>query len=206
MIQTKSLQGNISPSDYQLIYKSLYRRLPVEPNPNPSKYMHRTKNIDGKIFDEGIPTVVCKQLIKLQDVKILASCHGTDSDNPSFIIFTSSRLKNQSDVDRAISRINHIYPFRSGGDIKDGVPRVVITGMNWQGKREDFKFWEGIPDAIKKSVSLPTKEYQEEEKKNPTPKEIVKEKKPDDVFDPDIFLQPDAKSYIRGQRAIKGKD
>jgi hypothetical protein len=203
-----SLQGHLDPKDYQLIYKTLYRRPPASPEPNPVKYMHRTKNIDGKIFDEGIPTIVCKQLMMIKDIKILAACHGSDSDNPSFVIFTSSRFKTQSDMDRAVSRINHTHPYRAGFDIdKAGIKRIIITGMNWQGKREDFKFWEGIPDAIKKSVSLQTSKYEEEEKINPTPKKEKQEEKKDDTFDPDVFMQrTDAQRYLKGQEALRGRN
>lgn len=158
--ENRNFFGNFNPQDqkfykknastfaYEILYNKPATNIITPPFPR-----HSTKNIGGIDVDAGIPTVAIKDLNKIKNIQIRATCQGSDSNHPTYVIF---RTENQTEpfVNDVVRYINNVAPFKAKAEKgNNGYFRIGVTAMSWYGRKNFQKFWELISQTIDNAVN-----------------------------------------------------
>lgn len=113
---------------------------------------HKTKNINGILIDENIPTHVIKSLLKNSKIEMRYSCEGCDIYGP-FFVFALNDFYDHDNTDKFCQMINNssnkiVCKYSKG---KENKFRIVMTSTftkNEVDEIECVKWWEESNEKI----------------------------------------------------------
>lgn len=148
-VEQRDLQVNAPTFIYNIAYNKKPPSLRGRSN-------HKQKKFKDILVDKKIPTKSLKDLNKIKEIEMRASCQGDSYDKPTFIIFRPID-QDKDKIKKLVKNLNRFSNVKAGSDMgNDGKYRIGITSPDLWYNKEKIKmfntFWEELPIIIRKSI------------------------------------------------------